>query len=112
MNVKFQKVDWDGVKGLMYVEFSCDEATVRWYPKWKEVDDILHCAWLTEAGTGQEHWRNYFDIMCSEILLKDLLRRIAKTTPFEGFSTLDVDLSEIFRRLRRITTKEEQHAQT
>lgn len=106
MNLKFQCVDWDWGKNLMYVEFACDEEILRWYPKWKEVDDILHCAWLTEAGAGQEHWRNYFDIMCSEILLKDLLRKIAKTTPFEGFPSLDVDMSEIFRRLRRITTGE------
>ena len=106
MNLKFQSIDWDRDKNLMYVEFACDGAKLRWYPKWKEVDDILHCAWLTESGTGQEHWRNYFSIMCNEILLKDLLRKIAKTTPFPDLSSLDVAVSEIYRRLRHITTGE------
>lgn len=100
MSLKFQEVNWDD-KDLMYVEFTADGQKMRWYPKWKDVDDILHCAWLTEQGYHDNHWRDYFDIMCSEVLIRGLLRRIVPGGPSSPLSNLDVLASKFFRDLRK-----------
>lgn len=104
-NLKFQQVDWDD-KDLMYIEFAVGEARLRWYPKWKEVDDILHCAWLTEQGYHDSHWKNYFDIMASEIMIRDLLRRIVPGGASSPLSKLDVTISRFFRNLRALSLHE------
>jgi len=101
MSLKFQQVEWDD-KDLMYVEFTANGQKMRWYPKWKEVDDILHCAWLTEQGYRDSRWRDYFDIMCSEVLIRGLLRRVAKTTNWSCLPEVDVTASQLFRTLRNM----------
>ena len=111
MNLKFQQVEWDD-KDLMYVEFTANGQKIRWYPKWKEVDDILHCSWLTEQGYRDSHWRDYFDIMCSEVLIRGLLRRVAKTTKGACLPEVDVTASQLFRTLRNMISGEVQHATT
>lgn len=98
MNLKFQQVDWDN--NLMYVEFEVDGQRFRWYPKWKEVDDILHSAWLIEGAFNNSRWRDFFEIICCEILLKDLVRRVASKTDFSDFPAVEVQLTTIFQHLR------------
>jgi hypothetical protein len=110
MNLKFQQVDWE--KDLMYVEFEVDGQRFRWYPKWKEVDDILHCAWLTEGAFNRNRWKNYFEAICMELLLKDLVGRIASKTDFTDFPTIEVELTGIFRHLREAATGEVHYATT
>ena len=110
MNLQFLNVDWE--KNLMYVEFEADGQRVRWYPKWKEVDDILSCAWLTEGAFNNSRWRDFFEIICSEILLKDLIRRVAKKTDFSDFPAVEVQLSGIFQRLREVASSEVRYAST
>jgi len=111
MSLKFQGVDWDK-RDLMYVEFTTDGQKMRWYPKWKEVDDILHCAWLTEQGYHDSHWRDYFDIMCSEVLIRGLLRRIVPSGPSSPLSNLDVLASKLFQDLRMKSLHEGEDAKT
>ena len=99
MNLKFQQVDWDD-KDLMYVEFITDGQKMRWYPKWNEIDDILHCAF------NVSRWRDYFDIICSEILLKGLLYRLAnKPACAPNLPETDVIVSQLFQTLRNAFVK-------
>lgn len=110
MNLKFLQVDWE--KDLMYVEFEVDGGRLRWYPRWKEVDDILRCAWLTEGAFNNSHWREFFEATCIEILLKDLVRRIARKTDSSDSPSLEVQISAIFHHLREAATGEVSHAST
>jgi hypothetical protein len=100
MNLKFQGVDWE--KDLMYVEFEVDGQKMRWYPKWKEVDEILHCAWLTE---GKRSWHHYFEIMVSEILIRNLVRRIVPA-PSPSLPKVDIMASKLFSELRHLAQPE------
>ena len=109
MSLKFQQVTWDE-RHLMYVEFTADGQKMRWYPKWKEVDDILHCAWLTEGAYNKSRWKNYFDSMASEIIIRDLLRRIVPGGRFSPLPKLDTTISQFFRDLRTLSLYEVQDA--
>jgi len=104
MNLKFQKVDWEN--DLMYVELEADDQTFRWRPKWKDVDTVLHCAWLTE---GKKSWHQYFEIMVSEILIRNLVRRIV-SAPSPTLPKLDVMACKLFSELRKLNQPEAHYA--
>jgi len=108
MNLKLQKVDWE--KDLMYVEFEADGQRFRWYPKWREVDDILHCAWLTEGAFNNSRWGDFFEVICSEILLKTLVHKVSRNRGVKNFPTMEVELTGIFKRLKEVASSEGDNA--
>lgn len=80
MSLKFQGIDWDDNR-LMYVAFSENRETLRWYPKWKDLADIFESAFATEhyrrIPPGQPALRGklspYFLYVCLKILTRALL---------------------------------------
>lgn len=98
MNLKFQEIDWDD-NGLMYVSFLRRGENFRWYPKWREVDQILQHAWLTEGAYHNGRLTDYFEVICSEIVLRGILSRLPNHPSLETIKT-DVSISSLFRELR------------
>lgn len=102
-HLKFKQIDWDnhGSK-LMYVEFDLDGKSVRWYPKWKDLSDIISFSVLTEGGGSSEKYKLFFEAMTMEIVLRSLLRRL----PGRKIET-DLAISELCRNLKKQALGEE-----
>ncbi|MBA7684117.1 hypothetical protein ES703_92507 [subsurface metagenome] len=105
MNLKFQRIDWED-DGLMYVAFDKDGQMLKWYPKWKEVDQILDHSWLTEEAKHGGRLTDYFEVICAEILLKGILSRLPSRPGLETIKA-DVSISHLFRQLRNFALSED-----
>lgn len=72
MNLKFKDISYNE-KRLMYVEFSDHGKLLRWYPKWKDVAEVLFSAFATESGLNRRKLTPYLSFICLEALLRDNL---------------------------------------
>lgn len=91
-NLRFQEISWDE-KRLMYVAFAMDGKIVRWYPKWREVAELISSAWATEYGLNNDKLTSYLTFEMLTILCRDLLNRR------EGTAKDFYDLIKSFNKL-------------
>lgn len=95
-NLILDDISWDENKPkLMYVSFIINGKVLKWYPKWAELYDLLHRAYLTESGQNKGKMSYYFQLMCAEILLNE----IQVQTPNFNHKT-NILISELFYQLR------------
>lgn len=76
MHLKFQEVSWDE-RGLMYVLFKKDRKEMRWYPKWKDVADLISSTFATESGMNREKLMPYLTFTCLEVLAIQTFKDLA-----------------------------------
>ena len=91
-NLKFNEISW-GDKSLMYVEFLLEGRKLRWYPKWKEVAELLGSSYSTEQGLNQDKLTHYLLFTMLSLVMRDLL--IRKT----GNNDQHIDLMMEYNRL-------------
>ncbi|GAI78442.1 unnamed protein product, partial [marine sediment metagenome] len=72
MNLKFQDISWDEKK-LMYVEFAYERKLIRWYPKWRDVAELLSSTFATEGSFHDGHLSPYLNFICLETLTREIL---------------------------------------
>ena len=97
-NLKFSEVTSDGKK-LMYVEFTTDGKIVRWYPKWQDLAAILDYATIIESGFNKDKHTLFFDVICTEVIVKSMLRRLFKQG-CPDYPQNDLEVTKLFHKLR------------
>lgn len=70
MNLKFNDISYDE-KHLMYVKFTYRGKLLRWYPKWKDVADLLSSTFATESVINYKKLTPYLCFVCLEILARE-----------------------------------------
>ena len=91
MNLKFNEVTLDS-KGLMYVEFSYGGKLLRWYPKWKDVAEVLSTTFFTESVLNNKKLTPYLKFVCLEILARECF-------PLARESIINIDLIVEFNKV-------------
>lgn len=66
----------EGEKTLLYIVFDYDGQEIHWFPKWKDVVDIVRMSYITEECCNNGQLSLLF-----ESCLKDLTQTTPLTTP-------------------------------
>jgi hypothetical protein len=98
MNLKFKIINWSNEKPtLMFVEFDYKGETVKWYPKWQEIETLLNTSYITETGYNKGKHTYLFLLMCMQLLLDEI--QVNYTPNFNPHTS--VQISELFNQIRR-----------
>jgi hypothetical protein len=101
-NLKFNCIDWDKDPDLMYIAFDYNGQKIRWYPKWKEVEQLLNCSYITEGGYNKGKHNYIFQLMCIQLLLEEIHLHTPNFQPHTA-----TQIYELFRQIKQdINSKE------